>query len=111
MAPHTITPAVEVKCWCKAKAGLSCSLRVFTDRELVVTQDPFTSNHRRLRLQLAHEHRAWQAYWHQVAFLDESCFSLLDHDGRNRVRSYADERCFPECVIERHSGLIPGVMV
>ncbi|PRD31712.1 UNVERIFIED_CONTAM: tc3a [Trichonephila clavipes] len=33
------------------------------------------------------------------------------HDGRIRVRSYTGEFCLPECVIERHSGLIPGVMV
>ncbi|GFX97626.1 transposable element Tcb2 transposase [Trichonephila clavipes] len=42
---------------------------------------------------------------------DESRFSLWDHDGRIRVRRYASERCLPECVIERHSGLTPGVMV
>ncbi|GFX11870.1 transposable element Tcb2 transposase [Trichonephila clavipes] len=35
----------------------------------------------------------------------ESRFSLWDHDGRIRVRRYADERYLPECVIERHSGL------
>ncbi|GFV52440.1 hypothetical protein TNCV_2771871 [Trichonephila clavipes] len=34
-----------------------------------------------------------------------------DHDGRIRVRRYAGERCLPECVIERHSGLTPRVMV
>ncbi|GFW61817.1 transposable element Tcb2 transposase [Trichonephila clavipes] len=29
-----------------------------------------TANHRRLRLQWAHEHRAWQADWHQIVFSD-----------------------------------------
>ncbi|GFV24814.1 transposable element Tcb2 transposase [Trichonephila clavipes] len=43
--------------------------------------------------------------------LYESRFNLWDHDGRIRVRRYADERCFPECVIERHNGLTSGVMV
>ncbi|GFV47771.1 hypothetical protein TNCV_517701 [Trichonephila clavipes] len=33
------------------------------------------------------------------------------HDGRIRVRIYASKRCLPECVIERHIGLKPGVMV
>ncbi|GFU10862.1 transposable element Tcb2 transposase [Trichonephila clavipes] len=33
---------------------------------------PLTANHRRLRLQWAHERRAWQADWHQVVFSDES---------------------------------------
>ncbi|GFW96598.1 HTH_Tnp_Tc3_2 domain-containing protein [Trichonephila clavipes] len=54
------------------------------------------ANHRRLRLQLAHEHRVWQADWHQVFFSDESRFSLWDHDGRIRVRRYAGERCLLE---------------
>ncbi|PRD34872.1 UNVERIFIED_CONTAM: Transposable element Tcb1 transposase [Trichonephila clavipes] len=69
------------------------------------------ANHRRLRLQWAHKYRTWQAYWHQVVFSDESRFNLWDYDGRIRVRRYAGERCFPECVIERHSGLTPRVMV
>ncbi|GFX98914.1 uncharacterized protein TNCV_1504901 [Trichonephila clavipes] len=42
---------------------------------------------------------------------EESRFNLQDHDGRIRVRRCAGERCLPECVIERHSGLTPGVMV
>ncbi|GFW23277.1 transposable element Tc1 transposase [Trichonephila clavipes] len=44
-------------------------------------------NHQRLCLQWAHEHRAWQADWHQVVFSDESRFNLRDHDGRIRVSS------------------------
>ncbi|GFT25192.1 transposable element Tc1 transposase [Trichonephila clavipes] len=72
---------------------------------------PLTANHRRLRLQWAHEHRAWQDDWHQVVFSNESRFNLWDPDGRTRVRRFAGERCLPECVIERHSGLILGVMV
>ncbi|GFS90173.1 transposable element Tc1 transposase [Trichonephila clavipes] len=41
---------------------------------------------------------------------DESRFNLWNHDGRIHVRRYDGERCLPECVIERHSGLTPGVM-
>ncbi|GFX87955.1 transposable element Tc1 transposase [Trichonephila clavipes] len=63
------------------------------------------------RRRKAHEHRAWQADWHQVVFSDDSRFNLWDHDGRIRARRYAGERCLPECVMERHSGLTPGVMV
>ncbi|GFW13157.1 transposable element Tc1 transposase [Trichonephila clavipes] len=40
---------------------------------------------------------------------DESFFNLWVHDGHIRVRRYAGVRCLPECVIERHSGLTPGV--
>ncbi|GFX24105.1 transposable element Tcb1 transposase [Trichonephila clavipes] len=72
---------------------------------------PLTENHRRICLQWAHEHRAWQADWHQVVFSDESRFNLQDHDGRIRVRRYDGERCLPEYVIEQHSDLAPGVMV
>ncbi|GFX43953.1 transposable element Tcb2 transposase [Trichonephila clavipes] len=43
--------------------------------------------------------------------LHESRFNLWDHDGRIRVRLYGGERCIPECVIERHSGITPAVMV
>ncbi|GFV17578.1 HTH_Tnp_Tc3_2 domain-containing protein [Trichonephila clavipes] len=57
---------------------------------------PLAANHRRLRLQWAHEHRAWEADWHQVVFSDESHFNLWDHVGRIRVRRYAGEHCFPE---------------
>ncbi|GFV63038.1 transposable element Tcb2 transposase [Trichonephila clavipes] len=72
---------------------------------------PLTVNLRRLRLQWAHEHRAWQADWLQVVFSDESLFNLWNHDGCICVRRYASERCLPECVIERNSGLTTGVMV
>ena len=44
------------------------------------------ANHRPLRLQWAHEHRAWQTDWHQVVFSDELRFSLWDHDSRVPVR-------------------------
>ncbi|GFV58740.1 transposable element Tcb1 transposase [Trichonephila clavipes] len=76
-----------------------------------VPQIPLTANHRRLRLQWAHEHRAWKADWHQVIFSDESRFNLWDHDGRIRVKRYAGECCLPEGVIERDNGLTRGVMV
>ncbi|GFX51987.1 HTH_Tnp_Tc3_2 domain-containing protein [Trichonephila clavipes] len=73
---------------------------------------PLTTNHRWLRLQWAHENRAWQANWHQVVFSDESrFFNLWDHDWRICVKRYSGERCLPECVVEQHSGLTPGVMV
>ncbi|GFU64396.1 transposable element Tcb1 transposase [Trichonephila clavipes] len=72
---------------------------------------PLTQNHRRLRLQWANVHRSWRADWQQVVFSDESRFNLWHHDDRIRVRCYAGERHIPECIIERHSGRTPGVMV
>ncbi|GFW18132.1 transposable element Tcb2 transposase [Trichonephila clavipes] len=48
---------------------------------------PLAVNHRRLRLQWAHEHRSWQADWHhQVAFSEESRLNLWDPEGHIRVR-------------------------
>ncbi|GFV52877.1 transposable element Tc1 transposase [Trichonephila clavipes] len=75
---------------------LHCGLRA----RVPLYRIPHTANHRLLRLQWAHEHRAWQADWHQVVFSDDSRFNLRDHDGRIRVRRYIGERCLPECVIE-----------
>ncbi|GFW37223.1 HTH_Tnp_Tc3_2 domain-containing protein [Trichonephila clavipes] len=72
---------------------------------------PFTANNQWQRLQWAHEHKAWQADWHQVVCSNKSCFNLCDHDGCIRIRCYADESCHPECVIEWHCGLAPGVIV
>ncbi|GFW17066.1 transposon Ty3-G Gag-Pol polyprotein [Trichonephila clavipes] len=72
---------------------------------------PLTVNHRRLRMQWAHQPRAWQANWHQVVFSDESRFNLWVHDGHIPVRRYAGERCLPDCGIERHSGLTPRIIL
>ncbi|GFV48631.1 uncharacterized protein TNCV_5069161 [Trichonephila clavipes] len=52
----------------------------------------------------------WKADRHQVVFSDESHFNLWDRESHIRVRCYASKSCFPECVIEQHSCLIPGVM-
>ncbi|GFV70990.1 transposable element Tcb2 transposase [Trichonephila clavipes] len=71
---------------------------------------PHTASHRQLRLQWAHEHKAWQVDFLQVVFSDESRFNLKDHRGRICVRCYASKRCLPECIIEQHSGLTPGIM-
>ncbi|GFU71337.1 transposable element Tc1 transposase [Trichonephila clavipes] len=67
---------------------------------------PLTANQRRVSLQWAHKHRACQVNWHQVVFSDESRFHLWGHDGHISVRRYASERCLPECVMERHSGVM-----
>ena len=70
----------------------------------------FTENHWLLRLQWAHERRAWEADWHQVIFLDESHFNLWDRNGCFHVRRFAGQHCIPECVIEGLSDRIPVVM-
>ena len=72
---------------------------------------PLTANHRLLRLQWVHEHRAWQADWQQVAFSYESCFNLWNHDGHVHVRLYAGQCGLPEYIIERHSDRVRKAMV
>ncbi|GFV53751.1 uncharacterized protein TNCV_4505341 [Trichonephila clavipes] len=47
----------------------------------------------------------------KLSFQMNHASNLWDHDGRIRVRRYAGERCLSECVIERHSGLTPEVIV
>ncbi|GFW75346.1 transposable element Tc1 transposase [Trichonephila clavipes] len=81
---------------------LHCELR----SRVPLHRIPLTANHRRLRLQWAHEHSAWQVDWHQVVFSDESGFNLWDHDGLIRVRHYTGERCLPECVPFRVAHLL-----
>ncbi|GFU85934.1 transposable element Tcb1 transposase [Trichonephila clavipes] len=54
---------------------------------------PLTANHRRLRLQLTHEHRAWQANWQQVFFHVNHASICGNHDSRIRVRRHASEHC------------------
>ncbi|KFM76921.1 Transposable element Tc1 transposase, partial [Stegodyphus mimosarum] len=90
-----------------ARRLLQCGLRARTPLYRI----PLTHDHRRLRLQWANQHRDWRADWQHVVFSDESRFNLWYHDGRIRVRRYAGERHLPECIIERHSGRTPGVMV
>ncbi|GFX41805.1 transposable element Tcb2 transposase [Trichonephila clavipes] len=46
------------------------------DNEEAISGDPLTENHQHLRLQWDHEHRAWQADWHQVVFSDELRFNF-----------------------------------
>ena len=71
----------------------------------------FMANRRQLCLQWAREHRALQADWHHVFFPEKSRFSLWDHDGRVRVRRYADQCCFLDYITERNSVWTLVVMV
>ncbi|GFX53142.1 transposable element Tc1 transposase [Trichonephila clavipes] len=54
--------------------------------------------------------RVWKQWTDEHRTTHESRFNLRNHDGRFRVRRCTCERCLPECVIERHSGLTPGAM-
>lgn len=72
---------------------------------------PLTQNHRRLRRQWCDERRMWTAEWNAIVFTDESRFCLQHHDGRIRVWRHRGERMLNSCVMHRHTGPAPGIMV
>ncbi|GFY21739.1 transposable element Tcb1 transposase [Trichonephila clavipes] len=53
----------------------------------------------------------WVAEWNEVVFTDESRICLQHHDGRIRVWRYRGERILNSCVMHRHTGLAPDIMV
>ncbi|GFX18967.1 transposable element Tcb1 transposase [Trichonephila clavipes] len=53
----------------------------------------------------------WAAKWNEVVFTDESRICLQHHDGRNRVWRNRGERMLNSCVMHRHTGLAPGIVV
>ncbi|GFW70006.1 transposable element Tcb1 transposase [Trichonephila clavipes] len=72
---------------------------------------PLTQNHRRLRRQWCDERRRWAAEWNGVVFTDESRLCLQHHDGRIRVWRHRGERMLISCVMHRHTGPAPGIMI
>ncbi|UYV69383.1 hypothetical protein LAZ67_6003389 [Cordylochernes scorpioides] len=72
---------------------------------------PLTQNHRRLRRQWCDERRMWTAEWNEIVFTDESRFCLQHHDGRIRIWRRRGERMLNSCVMHRHTGPVPGIMV
>ncbi|GFT83856.1 transposable element Tcb1 transposase [Trichonephila clavipes] len=75
------------------------------------TRHSLTQNHRRLRRQWCDERRMWVAEWNEVVFTDESRICLQHHDGRIRVWRHRGERMLNSCVMHRHTGPSPGIMV
>ncbi|GFU26138.1 transposable element Tcb1 transposase [Trichonephila clavipes] len=72
---------------------------------------PLTHIHRRLRRQWCDERRMWAAEWNEVIFTVESRICLQHHDGRIRVWRHRGERMLNSCVMHRHTGPVPGIMV
>ncbi|GFS84440.1 transposable element Tcb1 transposase [Trichonephila clavipes] len=72
---------------------------------------PLTQNHGRLRRQWYDERRMWVAEWNEVVFTDESRICLQHHDGRIRVWKHRGERMLNSCVMHRHTGPAPGIMI
>ncbi|GFW98807.1 transposable element Tcb1 transposase [Trichonephila clavipes] len=72
---------------------------------------PLTQNHGRLLRQWCDDTRMWAAEWNEVVFTDESRIYLQHHDGRIRVWRHRRERMLKSCVMHRHTGPAPGIMV
>ncbi|GFX69294.1 hypothetical protein TNCV_3564701 [Trichonephila clavipes] len=52
----------------------------------------------------------WVAEWNEV-FTDESRIHLQQHGGRIRVCRHRGERMLNSCVMHRHTGSAPGIIV
>ncbi|GFW58018.1 transposable element Tcb1 transposase [Trichonephila clavipes] len=72
---------------------------------------PLTQNHRRLRRQWFDKGRMRVAAWNEVVFTDESRICLQHHDGRIRVWRHREERMLNSCLMHRHTGSAPGIMI
>ncbi|GFV31385.1 mariner Mos1 transposase [Trichonephila clavipes] len=53
----------------------------------------------------------WVAEWNEIVFTDESRICLQHHDGRIRVWRHRGKRMLNSCVMHRHTGPAPSIMV
>ncbi|GFV42360.1 transposable element Tcb1 transposase [Trichonephila clavipes] len=72
---------------------------------------PLTQNHRRLNRQWCYKRRMWVVEWNEVVFADESCICLQHYNGQIRVWRHRGERMLNSCVMHRHTGPAPSIMV
>ncbi|GFX95078.1 transposable element Tc1 transposase [Trichonephila clavipes] len=113
-----ISDPVEMKTKAKKKILLNCILqRLFELIQKGEVSLPWKENHLPIP-KFAYELKPFKvSYTRSYPFSKEGFEGALkkvrrrDHDRRIRVRRFAGERCLPGCVIERYSGLTPGVIV
>ncbi|GFS53353.1 transposable element Tcb1 transposase [Trichonephila clavipes] len=72
---------------------------------------PLTGNHKCLRCQWRDERWTWTAEWKNIVLTYESHFCLQHHDDRIRDWKHRGERLLNCCVMHRHAGPTPGIMV
>ncbi|GFV08022.1 transposable element Tcb1 transposase [Trichonephila clavipes] len=85
------------------QSGLSARLPLLA---LLLTQ-----NNRCLRHQWCDKRRMWAAEWNEVDFTVESRIYLQHNDGRIRVWIHRGERMLNNCIMHRHTGPAPGIMI
>ncbi|GFV82306.1 hypothetical protein TNCV_3442961 [Trichonephila clavipes] len=64
-----------LRVYCRLRQFVDACFTVDCGQECLYTESHH-DKHRRLRLQWAHEGRAWKVDWYQVVFSDESRFNL-----------------------------------
>ncbi|GFW81128.1 transposable element Tcb1 transposase [Trichonephila clavipes] len=72
---------------------------------------PLKQNHRRLHRQWCYERRMWVAEWNEVVFTDELRICLQHYDAQIRVWRHCGERMLNICVMHRHTGPAPDIML
>ncbi|GFX55798.1 transposable element Tcb1 transposase [Trichonephila clavipes] len=72
---------------------------------------PLMQNHRHLHCQWCDKRRMWVAEWNEVVFTNEPRICLQHNNGRIRAWRHRGERMLNSCVIHRHTGPVPGIMV
>ncbi|GFU82354.1 transposable element Tcb1 transposase [Trichonephila clavipes] len=70
-----------------------------------------TQNQRRLLLKWCDEKGECKVEWNEVLFTDDSRICLQHHDGRIRVWRPCGARMMNNCVMHRHTGTAPGIML
>ena len=91
--------------------SLSPSIEGWTSGSHAIASASIAQRQQRLRLQWARERRHWRAEWRNVVFSCESRFKMSYNDGRIRIRRYDGERKLRTCILQRHRGPTPSVMV
>ncbi|GFS72742.1 transposable element Tcb1 transposase [Trichonephila clavipes] len=72
---------------------------------------PLNGNQNHLRRQWCDERWTWTTEWNVNVFIDESRFCLQYHDGLIRVWRHHGQRLLYCCVMHRHPGPAPGIML
>ncbi|UYV73393.1 hypothetical protein LAZ67_10003015 [Cordylochernes scorpioides] len=63
-------------------------------------------------LETKRQYAEWRGQeWSEIVFTEESRFCLQHHDGRIRVWRHRGERMLNSCVMHRHTGPAPGIIV
>ncbi|GBM75879.1 Transposable element Tcb2 transposase [Araneus ventricosus] len=112
---HRTASAAEIP----AAVGNTVKIRTVTNQLLQgqlrarrpVACIPLTPNHCRLRREWCRARAHWRIKRRSVVLSDERQFCLCASDGRVLVRRRTCERLQPTCLLLRHTGPTPGIMV